>query len=252
VLVAAVFAALSAADQVDQFLASDSAFVLPPGVRDAGAPGHLTLRGAVYASENRIRDVFAGDVGQSIYFIDLAARRQALLAIPWVEDASIARLWPNRLLVEIRERRPVAFLAPPPNAPARIVFIDRHGVLLPVPAKPEDLSLPILAGVSQRQTLEQRKLRVTQFLSVMQALGEWRDRVDEADLADPRNAQIVLQADKRAFLIRLGDRNFRTRIEHFLAYHGQILTEHPDACGFDLRSDGYIAVVERGANCVAR
>ena len=36
----------------------------------------------------------------------LAERRRRLLAIDWVEDASVSRLWPNRVLVRITERKP--------------------------------------------------------------------------------------------------------------------------------------------------
>ncbi len=39
----------------------------------------------------------------------LGERRRRLLAVDWVKDASVSRRWPNRVSVNVIERRPVAF-----------------------------------------------------------------------------------------------------------------------------------------------
>ena len=73
--------------------------------------------------------VFATDFDRSIFAVPLDERRRRLLAIDWVEDASVSRIWPDRLVVRIRERTPVAFV------PLRsgVLLIDSHGVLLDQP-----------------------------------------------------------------------------------------------------------------------
>ena len=62
--------------------------------------------GLTYASRSKVQRVFAGDFEHSIFSVPLAERRRRLLAIDWVEDASVSRVWPDRLVVRIRERKP--------------------------------------------------------------------------------------------------------------------------------------------------
>ena len=67
-------------------------------------------RACVYASRSKVQRVFADDFDRSIFAVPLDERRRRLLAIDWVEDASVSRVWPDRLVVRIRERKPVAFV----------------------------------------------------------------------------------------------------------------------------------------------
>ena len=66
----------------------------------------LEIRGAVYTSKQRIQAVFAGDFGQSVFHMPLAERRRHLLAVDWIDTAAVSRVWPNRIVVAITERRP--------------------------------------------------------------------------------------------------------------------------------------------------
>ena len=77
--------------------------------------------------------------GRSVYLLPLTDRQEALRSVDWVKDASIARLWPNRVLVSVEERKPVAFLT---LGPSRFALIDDEGVILP-PA-PDRFTLPVI------------------------------------------------------------------------------------------------------------
>src|ERR1700676_1263239 len=99
--------------RLEQFLIRDPRFTL------SGADGDtadIQIAGAAHASRAQIERVFAIDLARSVYLLPLSERREALRSVDWVKDASIARLWPNRVVVSIQERKPVAFL---PLGPAR-------------------------------------------------------------------------------------------------------------------------------------
>ena len=81
-----------AAIRVRHYLITDPQFYLS---RDR--KGAFLLEGVRYASRAKITRVFAGDFDHSIFSTSLAERRRRLLAIDWVEDASISRIWPDRL-----------------------------------------------------------------------------------------------------------------------------------------------------------
>src|SRR3979490_2382540 len=115
-----------AAKKVEHFVLTDPHFELVPDSHG------LTIQGLQFASRARVMQIFAPDFGLSSFHSPLAERRRRLLAIDWVQDASITRLWPNRLVVRITERKPAAFVH---LTGGRTVLIDSQGVLLGLPAK---------------------------------------------------------------------------------------------------------------------
>lgn len=64
--------------------------------------------------------------GQSIFAFDIAASRDAVEALPWVRQAQIARLWPNRIAVVVEPRAGFALW----QIDGQIHLIDRDGVRL--------------------------------------------------------------------------------------------------------------------------
>ena len=102
-----------------------------------------------------------------MYLLPLSDRRAALRSVDWVKDASIARLWPNRVVVSVSERKPVAFLT---LAASRFALIDEDGVILP-PA-PDRFTLPVLAGVRPPIRSAQRRERVHRMLRLTRDLGD--------------------------------------------------------------------------------
>ena len=120
--------------RLEQFLIRDPRFALAGLDGDVAA---VEISGAAHASRSQIERVFSIDLGRSVYLLPLADRRDALRTVDWVKDASIARLWPNRVVVRVEERKPVAFLT---LGPSRFALIDEDGVILP-PA-PDRFALP--------------------------------------------------------------------------------------------------------------
>src|SRR5271165_5725988 len=84
--------------EVNSLLLRDPHFQFACGNNES-ACAHLEIRGAVYANSARIRNVFAQDFGASVFKMPMAERRRRLLAIDWVNTASISRVWPDRIVV---------------------------------------------------------------------------------------------------------------------------------------------------------
>ena len=104
----------------------------------------------------------------------LAERRRRLLAIDWVEDASVSRVWPDRLVIRIRERRPVAFVS---SGPARCC-IDAQGVLLEQPAQAQ-FSYPVLSECAKGRPKPIATARVRTFLQVQEEMGYLAKQISE-------------------------------------------------------------------------
>jgi hypothetical protein len=145
-------------NRVERFLINDPRFALN-GPEGAAETPTLEVAGAAHASHRAIQAVFAGDSGRSVYMLPLADRRIALRTVDWVKDVSIARIWPNRIVVRILERKPVAFVATAAN---RFGLIDADGVILPPAA--DRFTFPVLSGVRVTDKIEERRDRVQRML----------------------------------------------------------------------------------------
>jgi len=90
-------------------------------------------------------------VGQNIFTVSLAKAREAVATLPQVDRVDLARSLPNKITVEIVERRPVAWLAEAhttdPSTSEKSFLIDSKGVLFkPKRQLPEYLRLPAIYG----------------------------------------------------------------------------------------------------------
>lgn len=226
------------ARRIRQFVISDPRFTLAsPDARGDG----LSMDGLVHTSRARVLATFNEDFGRSIYLVPIAERRRRLLAVDWVEDASIARVWPNRVAVRITERTPVAFvnMAIPGTRSSRVMLIDADGVLLEPPAQSR-FTFPVLSGVTEEQTEVERRLRVQAMLRLLDALGPLGKDISEVNAAAPENLIVVAQVEGRAMQLIMGNQNFLTRMQTFLEHYPEIRRQSPGVKAFDLRLDDRI------------
>jgi cell division protein FtsQ len=226
--------------QVNEFLLRDPRFHLECAGIDRTCAS-LEIRGAIYASKARIQNVFASDFGNSVFHIPLAERRRRLLAVDWVSTASIERLWPNRIVVTVTERKPVAFAKLPIGGTMRYRFslIDADGVLLALPPRVR-FRLPVLSGVMEEQTENDRRLRVKAMQHLLEDLGPQAKDISEINAASTADMRVITEIDRHAVELWIGDQHFRSRYQHFVSNYEEIRKHFEQASVFDLRLDDRI------------
>ena len=160
-------------------------------------PDQIELAGNHIVSREAVLDKFYRDRGRSVLRIPLDARRSALEEIPWVESASVQRILPNRIRVELTERTPIAFL----RNGTELALIDAHGVILDRP-QGEDLHFPIVTGLSENMPPEERGRRMQTYQEFMKNIDLVRsdssDRVSEVELSNPKDLRVVMTGVARA------------------------------------------------------
>ena len=233
----ALIASLYLFHRLEQFLIRDPRFALAGVDGDTAA---VEILGAAHASRSQIERVFSIDLGRSVYLLPLADRRDALRTVDWVKDASIARLWPNRVVVRVEERKPVAFLT---LGPSRFALIDEDGVILP--RAPDRFALPVLTGVRASDSLADRRDRVHRMLRLTRDLGDEARNISEIDVSDRDNLKVTAPQSGHMVTLLLGDRNFGLRYQNFLNHFNEIKRRLPDAATLDLRLEDRITVVDR-------
>ncbi len=237
-----VLAVAAAAYQVDQFLASDSHFILAGGPE--GNPA-FRVTGLQYAPRDEVSRVFARDFGRSVYLVPLGERRRNLMAIDWIRDATVTRLWPNRLEVRIVERKPVAFVVLPLGGVSETALVDADGAILRWPARAR-FSLPVLAGITRQQPPEVRRARASQLVELVRQVPSYAGQISEVDVSDPDNLVVTQVARGRAVRLLLGNRNYSSRLSNFMEHYPDISRRLPNARTFDLRLDDRITAQNGG------
>jgi cell division septal protein FtsQ len=91
--------------------------------------------------------------GKNIFAINLSVARKGLMALPQVERAEIERTLPNKISIDISERKPVAWVAAKddgdPSSDPGAYLIDRDAILLRVKNQvPDYYHLPVISGIA--------------------------------------------------------------------------------------------------------
>ncbi len=242
VIAVLVMVALS---RIEQFLIVDSRFHLPPMPEPGISSAYFTVEGIHYTSEQQVQQVFARDFGRSLYLCPIADRRRLLMGIDWVRDASVSRIWPNRLLIRITERTPVAFAQVTKSGVNTFLLVDGDGVLLD-PQKTVGLHLPVLTGIPVSEPETKRKVRVTRFLRLQSDLGAAMDKISEIDVSDADNLKLNATFENRALTLMIGNQDFQARFQNFLNNLPEIRRRAPATTLFDLRIKGSVLAVGGG------
>src|SRR5260370_21651036 len=120
-----------------------SVYTLKDG-RDAGAnPLGFRIAAVSFSGEKHVSRAeilaAAGVTGRtSLLFLDVEAARARLKTMPWIAEATVRKLFPDRLQIRVREREPFALWQGrgrlPPHAPPRTLMrAPDHPAFPPLP-----------------------------------------------------------------------------------------------------------------------
>ena len=244
---------------VAHFLERDARF------RIAGT-GNIQASGLTQVSRADLLPVFGEDVGKNIFFIHLGERRKQLEQIPWVERATVMRLLPDQIRVNIVERTPVAFV----RQGQHIGLVDADGVLLAMPAArmtEHHYSFPVVTGIDARDPQPSRRARMAVYqrlIGDLDSTGQHlSEQISEIDLTDPEDARVLMPEQGADILAHFGDDQFLTRYQRYKAHIAEWRQQYPRLAAVDLRYDQQVVLemepgsgpavtaVENGAPTVA-
>jgi cell division protein FtsQ len=228
---------------VDSFLVKDSRFFLPGPPEPGQRSEFFQIEGNVNVTEEQVVQIFATDFGRSIYLCPLERRRLKLLGIDWVKDASISRLWPNRLVIRVKERTPAAAVQlPAADGTLFLSLIDADGVLL-YQQRVRPSRLPVLTGITRSESDASRRERMKRFLRLQAELGTYMEKISEIDVTNIDNLKAIQKFDDCAMTLMLGNQGYRERYENLLNNYEDIRKRLPDATILDLRLKDRITAV---------
>ncbi len=244
-VVTLAFVGMYVFSRVEDFLIRDPRFAIPAAADYGEGSPNIRITGLKYSARDRVRQIFARDIGRSLYLFPTAERRRNLLAVNWVKDATVERVWPNQVRVRVVERRPVAFVPAGHVAGGgqRFALIDQEGEILNLPDKAA-FRLPVLLGVGEELNVTTRRERLGRALRVLKEIGPLAEQISEIDVTRPASARVTMEAGGRAVTLNLGNERFAVRMKNFLNHQEEIRLRLPDATVLDMRLEDRITATE--------
>ena len=203
----------------------------------------IQISGTHNVPHTQVMEVLGGDIGRNIFFIPLTDRKAQLEKIAWVESASVMRFVPNRLVVEIHERTPIAFA----RLGSRISLIDAGGTLmeLPVTSK-QKYSFPVVVGMNPGEPLSTRTARMKIYNDLVRQLdvdgGHYSQDLSEVDVSDPEDVKVLANDPAGAVLVHLGSSDYLTRYKVYVSHVQGWRQQFDKLESVDLRYDHQIIV----------
>ena len=225
-LSSAIFYGIVRGGQYDQFVAANG--TIPDiAAKAAGfAIKAVTITGTREMSEAEILSVAGVGPRNSLVFLDVAAIRARLKAVPLIKDASVSKLYPNRLLIEVEERQPFALW----QKDGAVSLVAADGTPIDDMKDPRYERLPLVVG-------DGANARLTEYMGVLDAAGELRDRIRAGMFIAGR--RWTLKTDS-GIEIELPERNPADAMARLatLEHDGHILEK--DVISLDLRIPGRV------------
>jgi cell division protein FtsQ len=163
----------------------------------------ITIAGNHKLTRDEILAVTRLDVAQNLLRYDVTVAASSLLALPYVAKAEVTRELPDRLLITITEREPLAIIAL-----GSLYLVDEQGVLFKRLEASDNADLPVVTGLS-RDLLNERgtspelmsAVHAVQSLQRLQAFA----RFEIGEIFIRADLSVGLVLGSRGLRVLLGD-----------------------------------------------
>ena len=186
----------------------------------------VTVSGATHMNESRILSIAGISSKNSLPFFDVAAARTRLEAEPLVKQASVRKLYPNQIVVEIVERTPYGVW----QKDGQVHAIAADGAAIDEVRDGQYVDLPFVVG-------EGANTRVREFTALLDALDELKPRVEAGVLVGQRSWNLKL---KSGIEVKLPEVDPQAAIATLLHLQRQWRILDRDVLALDLRTPGRV------------
>ena len=174
----------------------------------------------------------------SLLFLDVADARAKLEAIPWIAEATVRKLYPDRLQITITEREAFALW----QREGKVAVIAADGTVLGAKVEPRLAALPFVVGNGAA-------VKARDFLAVLDRYPSLRDQVRASILVADRRWNLRL---KNGIDVRLPDTDVERALETLARLDRDKHLLSRDITAVDLRLPGRLVVRLSDAAAQAR
>jgi cell division protein FtsQ len=188
----------------------------------------VAIDGEKHLSRDEILAAAGVTAHASLLFFDVADARARLLTNPWIAEATVQKLLPNRLVISISERAAFALW----QKEGRVGVIAKDGTVLEPYVLAQDVDLPLVVGAGA-------ETRAKEFLAMLDRRPELRADVRASVLVAERRWNLRL---KNGVDVRLPEFGVEKALDQLAALEGEVKLSGRDITAIDLRLPDRITV----------
>jgi cell division protein FtsQ len=188
----------------------------------------VSLSGQRQVSREEIFAAAGVTENSSLPFLDVAAARAKLEAIPWIAEATVRKLYPDRLQITVTEREAFALW----QFEGKVSVIAADGTVLGAKVEPRFAALPFVVGKGAAS-------RARDFLAVLDSQPVIRDQVRAVVLVAERRWNLRL---KNGIDVRLPESGVASALETLARLDREKSLLSRDITAVDLRLSDRVTV----------
>ena len=116
-----------------------------------------SVRGLKELTEKDILTLVEIKHGQNILAVNVDVLEKRVAVNPWIKNVYIGREFPNRLVVDVRERNPIALI----KQASDFYLMDSEGIVFKKMAKGDEVDLAIITGINVQDKTKSKLLSDT-------------------------------------------------------------------------------------------
>jgi len=186
----------------------------------------VTITGQGELAEPEVLALAGVGPKNSLVFLDAAQTRDRLMAAPLIRNARVRKFYPNRLLIEIEERQPVAVWQ---NA-GKVTIVSADGKVIDDMRDQRFAGLPFVVG-------DGANARAAEFAALMEAAGDLRPRIRAGMLVAERRWTLKMTNNVE---VKLPERDPAAAIAALAQAQRDWRVLDKDVISLDLRQPGRI------------
>jgi cell division protein FtsQ len=181
-----------------------------------------------YLSKQHLKENALPHVSGGFFSVNLERIRNRLLELPWVEDASIRRQWPNALNIRVMEKKPVAYWGDKQ-------LLSSKAVLFEPETADANMGLPKLSG-----PLGQHRNMLMELGRMQAWLADTGLSISRVNQDERRSWTLVMTSGME---LRLGRKYQHERLLRFVeVFTGKLMKKKQNIKHIDMRYTNGLAV----------
>ncbi len=216
-------------------------------VQDYGAPndmiaralgfgiGSVTIAGQHEVTDKQILEIVGADSRQSLLFLDAGELRNRLLALPLIKNASVRKFFPDRLVIDVTERKPYGLW----QKDGAVSIVAADGAPIDKLNNPKFESLPFVVGDGANE-------RIGEYVALLDAAGDLRGKIRAGVLVSRRRWNLKMTSGVDVLLPEANPRQAVVLLGRLEAQSGLV---EKAVVSLDLRVPGklYVRLTEEAA-----
>jgi len=202
------------------------------------------VRGCRELTEKEVLALAALKPSQTILAVNMEAMARRIASHPWVKSVAIGREFPQRLVVDIREREALAMC----KKAGELYLVDKEGIFFKKMAAGDDVDAPVLTGYFREGHLDKKLFETTLLLMKTLAAANSFPSLNAVAEINASSVSGLSLYTENGFCLQLGFDNYQAKLKRLLPVITALNKKNMNSglLNIDLRDTGKVYVERRG------